>query len=237
MIEGENRFFRSIWRFNAMALAVALLAGLGLAAYGLLQIFSFELRDRETTNLVNLSEGAADNQKVREDLSLGYPYRVAGTEYARIPLLRAQSYTLGSVISKESNNNEANYLFQNVRDGKNRWLLPTNKQLFVSGKVLSVKALDGSSVDSALLYVVVARDSDGDKKLTGSDISALYGSAPDGSNYRLLIDDIEKISGMDQASDDLVLVIYQKKSKTILESFDVRTLAQVMKSELPTFQP
>ncbi|MGJ4925750.1 hypothetical protein ACQR1I_10555 [Bradyrhizobium sp. HKCCYLS2038] len=79
-IRSSRMFFRYVWRFNALAIAIAALVFLVIGGYAMLRILKEETRDRRVTNVVNVSE----QDKISEDLVLGRPSIIDGTPYVQI---------------------------------------------------------------------------------------------------------------------------------------------------------
>lgn len=227
----ENGFFGFVWRFNALAIAGAAVVCILLGLYAGLTIFKDETRSRRVTNVVNVSE----TDKVSEEFSLGGPTIIAGTPYVRVPLYRGQSYS-ALYFSKRTEQNAVNYLFLNTSTNESRWLFERANQLIVDADMLFSKlksSPDQPQIGVGVVYVVVERDSNGDNRLTDKDAVSLAASAVDGTNYRTLIEGIEKIYSVRQIADDKVLVLYQKNQQTFSELYSVPSMAPLMQASVP----
>lgn len=215
----SNRFFRTVWRFNAIAIAVTTVIVVLLSASLAWSIFGETTRTRRVTNVVNV--GA--QEKVSEEFSLGAPVALAGTPYVRVPLVRGQAYP-GSYYLKRSEQNVVNYLFLNTANSESKWLFEHANQLIVEGQILYDKAKfapDSSRNVVGVLYVVIDRDSNGDNRLSERDAVSLATSDLDGTNYRKLIDGMEQLYSVQQVADDKVLVLYQKDKQTFSQLYTV----------------
>ena len=76
----DNKFFKGIWRFNALAifLAIVILSGIFLVEF-----FSYYLRDEPTpTPVINL----ADDPDEKELWKLGNATKINGTDFVLMPL-------------------------------------------------------------------------------------------------------------------------------------------------------
>src|SRR5690349_15762306 len=106
-----DRFFRRLWRFNALAIAGATVLFIGLVLFVAASFLYDQTRPRQVTNVVNVGEQEA----VSNEFSLGRAGAIAGTPYVQVPLLRGQSYGgSGSLNLKRSDRNVVNQLFVNI---------------------------------------------------------------------------------------------------------------------------
>jgi hypothetical protein len=234
MERSGNSFFDYVWQFNALAIAGAAVICILLGLYAGVMIFKQETRPRRITNVVNV--GAQD--KISEEFTLGSPATIAGTQYVRIPLYRGQSYGAsgGSLYSKSGQQNVVNYLFLNFSSNESRWLFESAGQLLISSQVLSNKLKTLPNEQNAavgIIYTVVERDSNDDNRLTDKDAVSLAASAVDGTNYRKLIEGIERLYSVEQIADDKVLVLYQKNQQTISETYSVPAMVKLQQSSIP----
>jgi hypothetical protein len=228
-----NRFFDYVWRFNALAIAVAAILCILLGVYAGAIIFKQETRSRRVTNVVNVG----DKDKIAEEFTLGDPSTIAGTQYVRVPLYRGQSYGASSApyYSKISEQNLVNFLFLNSSTNESRWLFENAGQLLISSQVLSnkLKTTPGEqNAAVAILYTVVERDSNGDNRLTDKDAVSLAASDVDGTKYRKLIEGIERLYSVQQIADDKVLVLYLKDQKTLSELYSLPTMVRLQQSSI-----
>jgi hypothetical protein len=229
-----NGFFDYVWQFNALAIAGAAVVCILLGGYAVVTIFKQETRPRRVTNVVNVGE----QEKILEEFTLGNPTAIAGTQYVRVPLYRGQSFSASgsSLYSKSSEQNVVNYLFLNFSSNESRWLFESAGQLLISSQVLSHKLKtvpDEHNAAAGIIYSVVERDSNGDNRLTDKDAISLAASAVDGTNYRKLIEGIERLYSVQQIADDKVLVLYQKDQQTISELYSVPALVKLQQSNIP----
>jgi hypothetical protein len=128
---GESRFFRYVWRFNALAIAGAAVGVILLSVYTAVSLFGEATRTRRVTQVVNVGE----QEKISEEFSLGSAVAIAGSPYVRVPLYRGQIYP-GSFYPKRSDQNVVNYLFLNTSTNQSKWLLERAGQLIVESQIL-----------------------------------------------------------------------------------------------------
>lgn len=235
-INDNNKFFKWVWRFNALAIAGAAVICFLLGSFLAVKFFMNETRTRRVTNLINV-EGAS---KVKEEFVLGYPSMIRGTDYMRIPLYREQSYS-AAYYSKNSTANDVNYLFLNSHTGHSKWLMPTNAQLFLYPKYLEEKhkghmpspaRLEEKTI--GIVYVMAEKDTNGDKRLSDKDAVTISYSLPDGSGFKKLIESIDRVHAIEQASDNNLVIIYEKNKETICETYDVSSMKHLSHNTIPS---
>lgn len=229
--QSDNRFFRYLWRFNALAIAGASIILVVLGLYAILTIFKQETRPRNVTNVVNVS----DTDKITEEFSLGRAVALDGTPYVKMPLYRGQDYA-GSFHPKSSGQNDVNELFVNTSTGESRWLFESAAQLIVDSELLYSKlrnSPDDPHVSVGIIYTLVEKDSNGDNRLTNKDAVSLAASDVDGGQFRKLIEGAERIYSVRQIADDKVMVVYQKNQESIVELYSVPSMARTQQSRIP----
>jgi hypothetical protein len=233
---GESRFFRYVWRFNALAIATASIGFILLGSYAAVLILKDETRTRRVTNVVNVDE----EEKIAEEFSLGRPDVIAGTSYVRVPLRRQQTYGSGSYysgsLSPKHTDQIVNFLFLNASTSESRWLFERAGQLILESQMLFSKlksAPEELRQSVGILYVVVDKDSNGDGRLTERDAQCVATSDVDGGNYRKLIEGIEQLYSVQQIADDKVLVLYQKSAQTISELYSLPSMRPLSKTNIP----
>ncbi|MGJ4950125.1 hypothetical protein [Bradyrhizobium sp. HKCCYLS20291] len=231
-IRSGRVFFRYVWRFNALAIAIGALVFLVIGCYAMLRIFKEETRDRRVTNVVNVSE----QDKISEDLVLGRPSIIDGTSYVQIPLYRSQSFGGSLYYDKTSDTNVVNYLFLDPSVSQPRWLFPTGGQLIVSSQFLfrqmrSVPEQPRQAV--GIIYAVVEKDSNGDGRLTSKDAVSVAVSDVQGGGFRKLLDGVGRLDAVQQIADDKVMLLYQKDQETIVEVYGLPSMERLSQSSIP----
>jgi hypothetical protein len=229
----ENSFFKLVWRFNALAIAVATTICILLGVFAALMIFREETRPRRVTNVVNIDQ----QDKVSEEFSLGNPGAIAGTSFVRVPLFRGQSYNTGSLpLPKSSQQNLVNYLFLNISTNESWWLFNGVGQLVIDDRSQFNKVKDSPDqprIGVGVIYTVVERDSNGDNRLTEKDAVSLATSKVDGTNYRKLIESIDQLYSIQQVSDEKVLVLYQKDQQTFSDVYSIPSMELLTQRSIP----
>ncbi len=230
MQPSESRFFKYVWRFNALAIAGAATTCILLGLSAGMSIFNAEQRPHRVTNIVNVDQ----EDKASEEFSLGNPSAIAGISYVQVPLYRGRRYGVGSIYSGGSQQ-VVNLLFLNISTNESRWLFNGVGQVLDSHTLFNKlkDANDPSRAAIAVVHVVVEKDTDGDKRLTEKDAISLATSATDGTNYRKLIEGVDQLYSFKQIADDKVLVLYQKNRETVSALYGVPSMALLMQASVP----
>lgn len=189
----DNRFFKFIWRVNALAIAAILLLAATILFWEFLgkDIFG----PRHVIDVVNVDP--ADDTIV-ELRSISVDGRVAGASLFRVSLNSEQEYDLG-FSSKGSKGSVLNTGFYDVDTGGTQWLFPTQDQLITRVETIFTSHQENASLVShkpvALGHFVsfVDQDTSGDKRLSHSDEVSVLAIGPDGQGA------IRILSGLTQA--------------------------------------
>ena len=209
----ENKFFRFVWRFNAI---VIMASGVFTLA-SLIFIFGGEISrniKRQNTSVVNVDRDA----ELKEELKIDNYRRVKGTSYLIFPLKSKQSYRSSSYSSK-STSSSRNLLFVDSRTNKKQWLLPDNKSLIVSDRPIPDRATKDNPTQ-AILYTVVSEDTNQDQRLTRSDLLTIGIGQPDGKKYQEIAGGIDTLLGYETIGSSQAMVIYQRKQVIYSQTVD-----------------
>jgi hypothetical protein len=227
-MQDSNLFFQFVWRLNALAIAgVALIAGL-LGLYGLASVFNWQTRDREVTDLVTVDPRVPRQEEAR----LGYPSAIAGSQVVRIPLYLEQRTDV-TYYSKASGDNMVNELYVDSTTGKSQWLFKGTQRLILNQNLVLRQLKSDEPVVTSILYALVEKDSNGDGRLSSQDKVNLGYSAPDGSFYTPLMDNIEKLYATEQVSDDRLMIVYSRNGESRVTTYALPGFTIVVDNALP----
>lgn len=178
-----SRFFRLVWRFNALALAAVAVVALLLGGYGLAEVLRHETRQIQAINITPAPEHA------REELEIGAFTPLAPGPVLWAPVTARVDYALGR-HSKQATS-VRNYLFYDTEQRTSWRLLPDNRRLVLSVQPLRTRqAADWSAAEPtpahALAVSLGDRDTNGDGLLTRNDDIAFGMARPDGTDFKRL---------------------------------------------------
>ena len=167
------RFFRLVWRINAVLLLIAGLIGVVMLAAGAVFLVQQALGTHRVMDIVR-----DDTKTVREENMRLFEPQVYPGSFRILALHATQSYSLSS-MDKESTSTR-NLALIDLDTGVNHWLLPDNKRLVLEWQVLDV---DGRVQDRWgdaplkkpvwLIAEIVMQDTNNDGVLSYEDLRKL----------------------------------------------------------------
>jgi hypothetical protein len=205
----KSRFPNFVCGFSKLVFLTAGVLMICVLAFGGYTVIKQAFRGRIFQDTVFL----ADANQIDEKSHLGQLEKIEGTPYLMI-VLYSEQRLLGGYRSISSHSTR-NILFIDPRDNSKKWLFNANYYLLMSHEWLSERdyARDSRPI-RAILYTVVKKDTNGDKKLTSDDRVAVALSMPGGNAYKEILEDIDAFSGYQVLSEDTMLITYQKKDVT-----------------------
>jgi hypothetical protein len=212
----SNQFFRKVWRLNALVILSAGILGIGVLAFVIVMLLQEMFRQRNVTAVVNTGE----DQEVREVLSLAQATQIAGRPWQLVALESDQKYD--QAYFSKSAVAARNYAFVTA-SGPPRWLYPHSRFLIVDASQLPAPDYSEKEQQTeAVSFLVVQADSDGDKRLTPSDVATLVFTKPDGTGNTPVIEHVRKIVSQEMMGEELI-VLYEGESgyaKAVISSSD-----------------
>ncbi len=235
MDAGEPKFFKYVWRYNALAIAgVASLCGL-LAVFMVYDLVRNITRDREVSNVVAVETGSNTPAAVREVYKLGPPTLISGTSFMQAPLYREQ-YQARSYYNKGSTGNIANYMFLNVMTNQSTWLMNGAGQLFLSNWALTERAPSdqaGPGKAVAMIYQLVDKDTNADGILTEADAKTVGTSGADGTGFKKILEGVPNINSLQQITGDKLMIFYERGEDTISQIYSLPGLVNLSEHKIP----
>ncbi len=224
-----NKIFRWIWRFNALMFSISGLIFVSVAAVALYPSVKDFLLGKpiyHASDMVNIEE----NAKIDSEWKLGGFSQISNTNFMMSPVHSKQEFDIG--YSGKEASATRNYFFLNFADKTTRWLVPTNKYLFVNdGEIKESK--DNTSKVLAMRYKLVKEDTNGDGRLTSTDKQTFAISEIDGSNFTELIEGIDESLGEEHPTPDSLLLFYRSNSKNFLAEIKISEKKIIQIKELP----
>lgn len=198
-----NRFFRLLWRFNALVVA-----GAGLVVIGGSMVVAVVViqQERRETPIVKPNTPSPDSQK----LAFGDFNPVVGVSTVIVPLEQdAESYGFGSSGGRRSVTR--NLLFVDLTSGVQRWLIESGSVLILHYRQIERDVPRGKRAEAiAILAEIIDADTDGDGRLGNGDRVTVAFTRPDGTGYTEAIRDIDRLFGTRLVGGDLVIG-YERK--------------------------
>lgn len=216
-----HQFFRKVWRFNALVILLAGFLGIGVLAFTTFYALHAVFRERQATAVVN-TDG---QQQIQEVLSLGRATQVTGHPWLLVAVESDQKYD--QAYFSKSSVAARNYGFV-AAAGPPRWLYPHNRFLIVDASQLPAAEYSETDKPTAVVsFVVVQQDSDGDKRLTPSDLVSLVLARPDGTQSKAVLENVRRVVLQEMIGEDVV-ILYEGASgygKAVVSSTDFSRVA------------
>lgn len=233
----ENGFFRWLWRFNAVAIALTALGALTLMGYAFFEIASDFLRPRWAPEVLAVPEDSGNPAApggLEEKLSMGGLLPVAGTGLLRGDLTAEQNFDYG-FSSKGTGWNTLNVLYVDPASGAQTWLLPQGHRLITAvtdiGRTERVGETNRTRVLATMFYII-SEDSSGDGRLSASDSGSLMIAAADGSDLKVLAEGVTAPPQSGMLSEGEEFVVFKDGSGSHLLRLDPATRAIVGRTDL-----
>ena len=203
----ENKFFKWLWRINAIGLFLILCAG--LFSFINEQIRRSHRLDIPPEPISSLAEDPKGVEKwvlqSREEM-LGTPYFMLAlvSKYNKVKAKDKSYYATTNNLAYYHQNVAKNILFINSENSKASWIFKTNNQLIVQYDSLLnnsrtpyyVQVERKESKAKLIYYKIIDRDTNGDKIITMEDKQSFAVSKVSGKGYKVIVRDIESIINM-----------------------------------------
>jgi hypothetical protein len=216
-----HQFFRRVWRLNALVILLVGILGIGVLAFTAFFALNAMFRERQVTAVVNTDE----QRQIQEALSLGHAAQITGHSWLLIAVDSDQTYD--QAYFSKSSVAARNYGFV-AAAGPPRWLFPHNRFLIVAANQLpGTQYSEPDKPTAAVSFVVVQGDTDGDRRLTPSDLSSLVLTKPDGTQSRTVLENVRRVVSQDMIGEDVV-ILYEGASgygKAVVSSTDFSRVA------------
>jgi hypothetical protein len=218
-----SRFFRLVWRANALVIFLAGILASAVALFALAFIWREQTRTHEVRGVVNIAGAEVQQERYR----LGNFERLKHVHLLRAALTSEQEYD--QVAFSKSASATRNYLFFDPATHKSRWLLPSNDQVFLVDDDLFYPAesryKDDEGSFRGTLLLVVDRDTNGDDRLNQQDAKAIAIAALDGSVYRVIVEQIDEYHGQYVSGEDEVIVFFTQRATMTSAAIDLSTFS------------
>lgn len=185
----SDRFFSLLWRANAVLIFCAGMLGLALLLFVFLLSGNGRSRHAAPAAAVGIGDVKKDDPR-----TLGDFVRAGEMHLLRAPLSSARS-GYGSLGSGGRSAVIWNQLFFDPSSNSSYWLFPTHDTVIVALHELPARNYDKSDgAVQAVVYVVVAEDSNGDAVLDQNDLKQVHVSLPSGLRLSRVLDGVQHVN-------------------------------------------
>ena len=197
----SNRFFRVVWRINAIVILLAGLLAVGALAAVVAGMAWDAARSSRAPNVadqINVAPGdaLADAEPDLVRASIGQFENIAGSTS-----LRAAVHVAGGSTDYSSKGDAStrNYLYFDTATGTSHWLMPDNKTEFLTERDFpehSGGADEARRPVLATLYQLRTQAPRGAARNDRHDQQTLAVSDPNGRHFRVLVDGIDEVNAL-----------------------------------------
>ncbi len=207
-----NVFFRWIWRINSILIFLGALGLVGLISYELLR--GLFRSPPETPVVTNVAEDPTGI----ENWVLGRMEEMSGTNFAMIRLVSENNEVLlpkssylasGSGYFRSNKGPAKNVLFVDTKNNTSHWLFPDNSQIVSDSEPFPIRSYSKhtKTITKVVFYEVVEKDTNGDGVKNESDKLSLAVSKPSGEDYKVILQQFDRVIGKSLSEEDMVVVI------------------------------
>lgn len=219
----DNRFFKTVWRINAMVLALILISGTAILVWQLFLNGIF--KDQQVFETVNIDQTDSTIVETRE---ISVVERVKGHDLFRVSLDSEQQYRHRSA-SKGTRRNTVNTGFYDPTTGQTVWLFPTPEQLITDVETLYLKSEkqghDDNAVAQMYLVTFVDQDSSNDQRLSNSDEKSVLAVKPNGKDGKIILSGLKSDPIMWPSSTDRYTIFFTTREGQQSVTYDPKTMA------------
>lgn len=184
----DTGFFKWLWRFNAVVIALAAASFLAMSAVFLIGEISGLFFNGTMDDAVPVSAADATAPEVPLDLQLGMIEHPEGSDVMRVALRTGDRYA--SSYSKYPSSSTLNIGIVDPDSLATRWLFPADHTLILQTMDVLRNVRDVAGTESiaaqASLYLVVQEDTNKDGALSSLDRAEVMISDVDGSGLKVL---------------------------------------------------
>ena len=238
-----EKFFRWTWRINGLLFLLGTLLIFGNVGYEYFERITRTSREPQpiVTNIVADPEG-------KEQWVLGAPTKIDGSDFAYMRLESENASVVPTdgrfnMFGPESDyapKKAKNILFINREEETAKWLFNDVDQLVLSVREFPGRTYSGYPFEPnprvntiAIVYSVIAKDTNGDGIVDDSDNSALAVSAIDGTNYNVVLENAERIISTELLADDTLSILYQEDGRAYSAKYSLNSYESLNEFELP----
>lgn len=222
----NNDFFKRLWQFNALIIAVTGVMAVGVLAFASYKLFQETTRERTTRNIVSVAESAQAPKNWR----IGAISKL-NQQWVMLPLVSSQSFNR-SYYAKAAKSIR-NYLFIDNNTAQKHWLFEHNNYLIERADKLQTADYAATPAVLAILYQLVKQDTDQDQRLTARDLRTLALSDAKGIGYIELLDKVETVTDHQLISKDKLLIVYRKAGESYTAIINLVNRELIDNSRLP----
>lgn len=227
----DNIFFKWVWRFNALIISGVVFVTLLIAVPELIRDVN---RPPYVSDVVNIDSADAS---IEETINLRTGELMRHHKLVTVSISKEQHYDYG-YSGKSTGNNDLNMGVFDPDTGQTTWIFDGTDQLIIQTiRLYQDQPVQDYASDQAVtrfhLLIVVEADTNGDKRLSGSDVKSAWLVNHDGTGARKIIDDLRNGAVTRQISEKQVMLSYRVQDTLYAAQLDTET-GQILRTDTIT---
>ena len=215
-----NRFFRALWRINAVLICVASILVVSVSTVAAYYVIKNIL---QPTNMHGVAKAEEPNVLPSEkDWRISRTERIEGSNIVRCEVSSGDYYRGGS-FSKGSTSAIRNYLYYDLTSGAVSWLLPASTPVIIAKEDFY---FPDSPVESREVkwtsFTVADKDTNNDGQLSSADLLSYAVSRANGTAYLVLLNDLDEVLDATLVGESELVVFYRKGGKSFVSKIDLK---------------
>ena len=215
----KHRFFRILWRINAILICLASVLVVFVCAFASYYIFQELSRSSSGSGGTVAKES---DQAMEKKLTISDANTIEGTNVVRCSLDSVEIDRAGSFSCSTGTTTTHNFLYCELLSGATHWLLPNNNAVILEHHDFCVPP--DKEIVRWTSYRVVDQDTNHDGVLSGSDLESFAVSQPNGTSYTVLITGIENVMESKLVAENKLIVVYRKKEGVFYSMIDLNEM-------------
>lgn len=241
-----DRIFIWVWRINGLLVMVGTILVIGSLIFNQLERNTRNTPERSVTNIASDPEG-------KEKWFLASPIQVEGTDIVYMKLVSENSEVSRSEVSRNeqpmyyfggrhdnSTYKSKNILFLNEVTNSANWLFSGVNQLITSVEELPKQTYQSRYYSeqqvektTAIVYSVIVNDTNNDGTINVEDEASLALSNASGSDYRVVLENFERVLSVSLVKQDTLSIIYQAGGAIYSLKYAIESSRTLSKTALP----
>ena len=230
----NNTFFKWVWRINGVAIACTAIFLLAVLAFDI--IGSLLPTSHDDEDIINV----ADDPDGKERWVLGSAVKTSN--YIVIPLVsendeveKGRYGSFAAYSAEYYSGTSKNILFIDTRTNTSHWLFPSNNQIIqhFNEFPLYFEGTGQAPEKSVFLYNINVLDTNNDSLINQDDRVSLGISDNQGTNFRILIDEFDRLISTSSGGSEHMFIIYQLAGIGYSLKLDLSSLDVVSVTEIP----
>lgn len=217
-----KRFFRIIWKVNAILICLVGLMLTAMLAFGLFGMAQSMTRTNESGAVAVHTE--PPSAKETANLTIDKAEELDGTRIVRCSVQSGnpERGKIGSFSSGYTASATCNYVFYDLTTNQPTTLFPTNNNVVVESQDFYFPAEPcDKRVTKWTSYVVADKDTNHDSFISSDDLKSLAIAHADGKDYHVFLSDLDRVLKTELIGENDFYVFYEQDKSIFVTRIDL----------------